>query len=183
MILLSELSRRRIRSIQKLIRVGRNEVVVVLRVDKEKGAFLVLQLPHITRCTTSSCLSLLPLRAGYIDLSKRRVSPEDITKCEERYMKSKTVASIMRHVASKVPSVNGEVLEGEQAKQAEAEAAETKRARRAAKKEGHEEDVADENQGGGANEEARLEQLYEEIAWPLGRKYGHPYDAFKLALT
>ena len=41
MILLSELSRRRIRSIQKLIRVGRNEVVVVLRVDKEKGQFLV----------------------------------------------------------------------------------------------------------------------------------------------
>jgi len=37
MILLSELSRRRIRSIQKLIRVGRNEVVVVLRVDREKG--------------------------------------------------------------------------------------------------------------------------------------------------
>ncbi|KAI0745302.1 eukaryotic translation initiation factor 2 subunit alpha [Earliella scabrosa] len=159
MILLSELSRRRIRSIQKLIRVGRNEVVVVLRVDKEKG---------------------------YIDLSKRRVSPEDITKCEERYMKSKTVASIMRHVASKVPSVNGEVLEGEQAKQAEADAAETKRARRAAKKEGHEEDVVgglEDAPGGGPNEEARLEQLYEEIAWPLGKKYGHPYDAFKLALT
>ena len=39
LILLSELSRRRIRSIQKLIRVGRNEVVVVLRVDKEKGAY------------------------------------------------------------------------------------------------------------------------------------------------
>ena len=38
MILLSELSRRRIRSVQKLIRVGRNEVVVVLRVDKEKGS-------------------------------------------------------------------------------------------------------------------------------------------------
>jgi translation initiation factor 2 subunit 1 len=37
MILLSELSRRRIRSINKLIRVGRQEVVVVLRVDKEKG--------------------------------------------------------------------------------------------------------------------------------------------------
>ena len=41
MILLSELSRRRIRSIQKLIRVGRNEVVVVLRVDKEKGEVLI----------------------------------------------------------------------------------------------------------------------------------------------
>jgi translation initiation factor 2 subunit 1 len=37
MILLSELSRRRIRSIQKLIRIERNEVVIVLRVDKEKG--------------------------------------------------------------------------------------------------------------------------------------------------
>ena len=64
MILLSELSRRRIRSVQKLVRVGRNEVVVVLRVDKEKG---------------------------YIDLSKRRVSPEDVAKCEERYNKSKAV--------------------------------------------------------------------------------------------
>ena len=40
MILLSELSRRRIRSIQKLIRIGRNEVVVVLRVDKEKGMYM-----------------------------------------------------------------------------------------------------------------------------------------------
>ena len=39
MILLSELSRRRIRSINKLIRVGRNECVVVIRVDKDKGEF------------------------------------------------------------------------------------------------------------------------------------------------
>ena len=39
MILLSELSRRRIRSINKLIRVGKNECVVVIRVDKEKGVF------------------------------------------------------------------------------------------------------------------------------------------------
>lgn len=74
MILLSELSRRRIRSIQKLIRVGRNEVVVVLRVDKDKG---------------------------YIDLSKRRVSQEDVIRCEEKYNKGKMVASIMRHVAEK----------------------------------------------------------------------------------
>lgn len=72
MILLSELSRRRIRSISKLIRVGRQEVVVVLRVDAEKG---------------------------YIDLSKRRVSPEDIQRCEEKYNKSKAVHSILRHVA------------------------------------------------------------------------------------
>ncbi|BDA46886.1 Eukaryotic translation initiation factor 2 subunit 1 [Coccomyxa sp. Obi] len=72
MILLSELSRRRIRSITKLIKVGRQEPVMVLRVDKEKG---------------------------YIDLSKRRVSPEDVAACDERFSKSKMVHSIMRHVA------------------------------------------------------------------------------------
>lgn len=106
MILLSELSRRRIRSIQKLIRVGRNEVVVVLRVDEEKG---------------------------YIDLSKRRVSAEEIQKCEERFNKSKAVHSIMRHVAEKLDLV--------------------------------------------------LEDLYIQFGWPLYKKFGHAYDAFKLALT
>lgn len=40
MILLSELSRRRIRSINKLIRVGKTEPVVVIRVDKEKGEWI-----------------------------------------------------------------------------------------------------------------------------------------------
>ncbi|KAG4306162.1 hypothetical protein PORY_000150 [Pneumocystis oryctolagi] len=106
MILLSELSRRRIRSIQKLIRIGRNEVVVVLRVDKEKG---------------------------YIDLSKRRVSPEDIVKCEDKFNKSKTVHSILRNVAEKhsIP----------------------------------------------------LEELYTSIGWPLYKKYGHAYDAFKFAIV
>ncbi|GAK63286.1 translation initiation factor eIF-2 alpha subunit [Moesziomyces antarcticus] len=105
MILLSELSRRRIRSIQKLIRVGRNEVVVVLRVDKEKG---------------------------YIDLSKRRVSPEDVVKCEDQFTKSKAVHSIMAHVAGKL---------------------------------GRE-----------------VEELYDSIVFPLHDKYGHAFDAFKLAI-
>ena len=49
MILLSELSRRRIRSIQKLIRLGRNEVVVVLRVDKDKVHFFLSACPLIRR--------------------------------------------------------------------------------------------------------------------------------------
>ena len=75
MVLLSELSRRRIRSVQRLVRVGKNEVVIVLRVDKEKG---------------------------YIDLSKRRVSPEDVEKFEDKFNKSKTVHSIMRHVAERL---------------------------------------------------------------------------------
>ena len=37
MIPLTELSNRRIRSFHKLIRVGRIEIAIVLRVDKEKG--------------------------------------------------------------------------------------------------------------------------------------------------
>lgn len=40
--------------------------------------------------------------------------------------------------------------------------------------------VADAGTGTGEEE---LEALYELIAWPLADKYGHPYDAFKLALT
>jgi len=154
MILLSELSRRRIRSVQKLIRVGRNEVVVVLRVDKEKG---------------------------YIDLSKRRVSPEDIVKCEERYIKSKTVASILRHVASKLPSLDADVsIDVPAVEPAERE---SKRAARRARQAGEEEIPEPEIPIGGPNEEEKMEMLYETIAWPLGKTYGHPYDAFKLALT
>ena len=105
MILLSELSKRRIRSIHKLCRVNRHEVVTVLRVDKEKG---------------------------YIDLSKRQVAPEDIAKCEDRYNKAKAVHSVLRHIAG-VKNMN-------------------------------------------------LESLYRSIGWPLYKKYGHAYDAFKLAL-
>ncbi|NXS50130.1 IF2A factor, partial [Balaeniceps rex] len=85
MILLSELSRRRIRSINKLIRIGRNECVVVIRVDKEKGS--------------------------YIDLSKRRVSPEEAIKCEDKFTKSKTVYSILRHVAEVLEYTKDEQLE------------------------------------------------------------------------
>ncbi|KAK8500584.1 hypothetical protein V6N12_037835 [Hibiscus sabdariffa] len=106
MILFSELSRRRIRSVSSLIKVGKTEPVMVLRVDKEKG---------------------------YIDLSKRRVSEEDIQACEERYNKSKLVHSIMRHVAETL--------------------------------------------------DIDLEELYIKIGWPLYRKYGHAFEAFKIIVT
>jgi len=106
MILLSELSRRRIRSINKLLRVGRNEVVMVLRVDREKG---------------------------YIDLSKRRVSPEDVAACEDRFSKAKAVHGVLRHLAEK--------------------------------------------------RKLYLSDLYEKVGWPLYQRYGHAFDAFKLALT
>ena len=82
MILLSELSRRRIRSINKLIRVGRDECVVVIRVDKEKG---------------------------YIDLSKRRVSQEEAKLCENKYSKAKCVHSILRHTVELLHQSKNEV--------------------------------------------------------------------------
>ncbi|KAF5752592.1 hypothetical protein HS088_TW01G00507 [Tripterygium wilfordii] len=106
MILFSELSRRRIRSVSSLIKVGRIEPVMVLRVDKEKG---------------------------YIDLSKRRVSEEDIQSCEELYNKSKLVHSIMRHVAETM--------------------------------------------------NIDLEDLYIHVGWPLYRKFGHAFEAFKTMVT
>lgn len=129
-----------------------------------------------------------PQCSGYIDLSKRRVSPEDITKCEERYMKSKTVASIMRHVASKLPASGSleaapvaappaEVAEAPAGEAGEKESKKSRRARQAAAEDDGEDVV------GGANEEERLEKLYDAVGWPLGKKYGHTYDAFKLSLT
>mmetsp|Transcript_97763 Transcript_97763/g.315624 ORF Transcript_97763/g.315624 Transcript_97763/m.315624 type:complete len:335 (+) Transcript_97763:61-1065(+) len=72
MMLLSELSKRRIRSVAQLLRVGRTEICMVLRVDEEKG---------------------------YVDLSKRRVDPEDAARKAEQFAKAKAVHGIMRHVA------------------------------------------------------------------------------------
>lgn len=111
MILLSELSRRRIRSINKLIRVGKTEPVVVIRVDKDKGmnssVYLLLSLvkPFFLNSLSFSLLS------GYIDLSKRRVSAEDVEKCTERFAKAKAVNSILRHVAELLHYDSDEQLE------------------------------------------------------------------------
>ncbi|CAF0966464.1 unnamed protein product [Adineta ricciae] len=72
MILLSELSRRRIRSINKLVRVGKDEAVVVTRVDRKKG---------------------------FIDLSKCRVSSDEAVKCVEKFHRGKAVNHILRLTA------------------------------------------------------------------------------------
>lgn len=84
MILLSELSRRRIRSVNKLIRVGRSECVIVIRVDQDKG---------------------------YIDLSKRRVYSKDLIQCEDRFARAKAINSILRHVAEQLGYTKSEELE------------------------------------------------------------------------
>lgn len=102
-------------------------------------------------------------------------------------MKSKAVASIIRHVASKIPSLTEESHQGDPAAAtAEDTQQETKKSRRAQRKEALErgEDLPEE--GGERNtesEEEKCRQLYEQVAWPLGKIYGHPYDAFKLSLT
>ena len=86
MLLFSELQRKRIRSVKRVIREGRREMVQVLRVNQEKG---------------------------YIDLSKKRVTPEDKPAVEERWNKSKAVHSIMRQVAvvtgRQVKNANGQM--------------------------------------------------------------------------
>lgn len=55
MILLSELSRRRIRSINKLIRIGKTEPVVVIRVDKEKGRITLMKKYVPTSYSATRC--------------------------------------------------------------------------------------------------------------------------------
>ena len=84
MILMSEVSRKRIRSLNKHLRVGRNECVVVIRVDEVKG---------------------------YIDLSKRRVSAQESEKFQERFIKSKTINQILRHVAETLKFESNEEFE------------------------------------------------------------------------
>ena len=140
MILVSELSRRRIRSVQKLIRVGRNEVVVVMRVDPDKGESSSFLCPLSSRRIFTRSSAYIALRfiyifrvIGYIDLSKRRVSAEEVIKCEEQYEKGKAVDSIITQVAKKC--------------------------------------------------DVETERLYESVVWPLGKKYGHAHDAFKMAVT
>ena len=87
-------------------------------------------------------------------------------------MKARTISSIMRHVASRLPTLDPDAeVDGASA------VAETKKDQ---DKEGADGVVPPPT---GPSEEERLEKLYEQVAWPLGRKYGNVYDAFKLSLT
>ena len=69
MILTTEVTRKRVKSVKKLIKVGKQEVMAVIRVDKEKR---------------------------YIDLSKKQVQPEDAEKAEKFYKKAKMVHNILK---------------------------------------------------------------------------------------
>ncbi|GMT12627.1 hypothetical protein PFISCL1PPCAC_3924, partial [Pristionchus fissidentatus] len=79
----SELSRRSIRDVDKVIQVGRPEFAVVLRVDKDKG---------------------------YIDLSKRRINNKERPQYEERFEKAQAVHDILRQVAEQLGYGNTDQL-------------------------------------------------------------------------
>ncbi|KAL0227625.1 hypothetical protein RCL1_003769 [Eukaryota sp. TZLM3-RCL] len=72
MFLPSEVTRKKARALTQHIRVGNIEYAVVLRVDSEKG---------------------------YIDLSKRRVTKDDIAECEMKYFKGRNAHNIFIYVA------------------------------------------------------------------------------------
>ena len=92
-------------------------------------------------------------------------------------MKARTVASIMRHVASRLPTFDPDA--GASGADAPSDAKKDQ-----VKGGGGDGAAADEiAPATGQSEEERLEKLYEQVAWQLGRKYGNVYDAFKLALT
>jgi len=90
-------------------------------------------------------------------------------------MKARTVASIMRHVASRLPTFDPDAGDGSADAPSDA--------KKDQDKEGDGATTDDFVPPVGPSEEERLEKLYEQVAWPLGRKYGNMYDAFKLALT
>eukprot|EP00331_Platyophrya_macrostoma_P004282 CAMPEP_0176424388 /NCGR_PEP_ID=MMETSP0127-20121128/10811_1 /TAXON_ID=938130 /ORGANISM="Platyophrya macrostoma, Strain WH" /LENGTH=340 /DNA_ID=CAMNT_0017805443 /DNA_START=45 /DNA_END=1067 /DNA_ORIENTATION=+ len=75
MITTSEFTTARLKNITKVIKEGKQETVIVLRVDKDKG---------------------------YIDLSKKKVNAEEMKEFEDQYGKAKTVHTILRTVADKV---------------------------------------------------------------------------------
>jgi len=83
MVPFTELSRRRIRSISKHIKVGSVEVMTVIRVDKARG---------------------------YVDLSKKRVSESDMRQCEERYTRAKMVHGILQSTVQRNPKYSTEEL-------------------------------------------------------------------------
>uniref|UniRef100_A0A8C6R5W3 Eukaryotic translation initiation factor 2 subunit alpha n=1 Tax=Nannospalax galili TaxID=1026970 RepID=A0A8C6R5W3_NANGA len=76
-------------------------VMVNVRSTAETGAFVSLLDNDNTEGVILSEVSrrrILDREKGYTDLSKRRVSPEEAIKCEDKFTKPETVCSVLRHV-------------------------------------------------------------------------------------
>lgn len=91
MITTSEFTTARLKNITKVIKEGKQETVIVLRVDKDKGW-------DFSRLHWLIEWDIL----GYIDLSKKKVNAEEMKEFEDQYGKAKTVHTILRTVADKV---------------------------------------------------------------------------------
>lgn len=83
MILKSEISKKRIKNLKQVMKEGKEEVLLALRVDDVQG---------------------------YIDLSKKDVSTEECQKFQEIYAKSKQVHNIIKSVAMKIGETKLETL-------------------------------------------------------------------------
>jgi translation initiation factor 2 subunit 1 len=75
LILPTEVTRKRVKSVNKYIKVGKQETMMVIRVDKDKR---------------------------YIDLSKKKVQPEEAIEAEKYYKKAKMVHNILKQTAVKL---------------------------------------------------------------------------------
>mmetsp|Transcript_22098 Transcript_22098/g.16504 ORF Transcript_22098/g.16504 Transcript_22098/m.16504 type:complete len:130 (-) Transcript_22098:746-1135(-) len=75
LILSNEVTKKRIKSVKKFMKVGKQETMIVIRVDKEKR---------------------------YIDLSKKQVKAEEAAEREKYFKKAKMVHNILKEVAVKL---------------------------------------------------------------------------------
>lgn len=75
LILSTEVTNKRVRLVSKLLRMGKKETMMVIRVDRDKR---------------------------YIDLSKKKVQQTDLYNTEKFFKKSKMVHNILKQVATKL---------------------------------------------------------------------------------
>ena len=68
----TEVTRKRVKNVNRLIKIGKQEIMIVVRVDKDKG---------------------------YIDLSKKKVNAEEAGETEKYFKKAKIVHNIFKAVA------------------------------------------------------------------------------------
>lgn len=83
-ILQTEVTKKRVKSVNKFIKIGKLETMMVIRVDKDKR---------------------------YIDLSKKKVQPEEASTCEKHYKNAKMVHNIMKQTAVKLDCTLQELYE------------------------------------------------------------------------
>lgn len=75
LILSTEVTKKRVKSVNKFLKIGKLETMMVIRVDREKR---------------------------YIDLSKKKVQPNEALEAEKRFKKAKMVHIILKQTAAKL---------------------------------------------------------------------------------